>query len=323
MKRIKYLYIIAILGIIGIFSSCEEAEPVLFPDDVTMTVFRGAKGEVTEGKTIKIPIYVASREVKDVSFDVTFNGEDYSNPAVEGTDFELESSKTVTLNGVHEDTIVVKTLDNDVRDYDKMVKVTFTNLKNTEAGLQDTTYHEFELIIRDNEHPLKLILGEYEVAAQSGFSGGGDVNLTMNVMPVDGDVTQVMMRAGELAGGYNFSDDDVFYGQVDIDAKTIQIEAGQSFSDAGYGASKLTGFVGASGSPQIADGDFIQGTFDDQGTITINDWMGIVITEGAYVGAMYQLIQANSVWTKAAASATAKKSGEQDPQNRIPRRLNR
>jgi hypothetical protein len=229
----------------------------------------------------------------------------------------------VTLNGVYEDTIVVKTLDNDVRDYDKMVKVTFTNLKNTEAGLQDTTYHEFELVIRDNEHPLKLILGEYEVAAQSGFSGGGDVNLTMNVMPVDGDVTQVMMRAGELAVGYNFSDDDVFYGQVDIDAKTIQIEVGQSFSDAGFGACKLFGRDGADDTTPIPDGEFIEGTFDDQGTITLDDWIGVLITEGGYSGYFYELLRDNSVWTKSAASATAKKSGEQDLQNRIPGRLNR
>ena len=121
MKRL-IKYIIVLLVSMYLFSSCEDInEPILFNDGDKFVSFESTNGSLAENSTEvhKIPVYLASTEMEDLSLQVEVVTDDINNPAIEGTDFTI-ASKEITFNNLW-DTLEIQTIDNDFRDKDKTV----------------------------------------------------------------------------------------------------------------------------------------------------------------------------------------------------------
>jgi len=295
-------YIILVLASVLLFGimSCEDLnEPIVFEQDDAYVAFTSTAKTIAEGEsatTYAIPVMVVATEGSpEVTVDFEFMPDTANSPAYADENYELvNDSKTLTFSkGWGYDTIFVRTIPDGEFTGDKSF---FIDIVDNSQGYQDNGPEStINVTWQDNEHPLNLVLGTYEISGTDAW--GDSYTRTVEIKPHPENYTQVAIQVNQFSPGWGFPDDEIFYADVDLDAMTFEIQAGQSFGDYGYGPSKISGYVGAAGDPRIDDGDYITGDIAEDATITLNDWIGVIITSGSNEGLSFDLYQP-STWTK-------------------------
>mgnify|MGYP006292054159 CR=1 FL=1 len=320
----KYFNLIIAIFLLFAIASCDDInEPIVFDQEDAFVAFTSASKTIKEGSsatTYAIPVMVSAHEgspAVTVDFDFATPADTSLQPAEEGVDFELiNDSKSLNFEkGWGYDTIFVRTIPNGEFTGDKnfVIQITGNSQDYQDDGLETT----MAVTLQDNEHPLNLVLGGYEISGTSDFYG--DFTSQISIEPHPDNYTQVTLYVNQLIPGWGYTSEDIFYADVDLDAMTFKIQAGQSFPTRGYGPSIITGWFGADGSTKIDNGEYISGDIAADGTITINDWIGFEITSGTNEGLFFDIWQNGTVWSKTG----KKKSGDVTVVRGQPRPFNR
>ncbi|MBR8537203.1 hypothetical protein KDU71_16655 [Carboxylicivirga sediminis] len=291
MRYLKYT-LLFLAGIV-LFASCDKNDPIVFKAGDQSVAFLSSSLQVAEGgNELSIPVSLAGLPgggAVSIKYDVSIEG--ISKPAIEGTDFEVISSKTIEFSeGYGEAEIRIRTMNNDIYEGNKMFYLVFTDIANTKPSAENMCM----VTVSDDEHPLNIIIGTYDGLGISYFNG--ETVYTVSTKPDPDDVSKIVFT-GFVPGGSNLD----IYGVVDLDSKEIKIPVGQDIVKDDTNPAAINGWYGEEGDPAIPADGFITATFDDNGTITIHDWFGSKITEGVNDGLWFNIMQAGSVLTKAAA----------------------
>jgi hypothetical protein len=285
-RKIKYLSIL--LMAVALFYSCDKEEH-LFDSADAFVSFHTATVNVEEtNKEIAIELLVNATKgspAVDVSFEFDTTGIEGA-VAEEGVDFEVvgdNAGKVSFADGYGTQTIVIRTINNDVFSGTKKVKI-----KITDNSLGYNTGSESEVIINitDDDHPLGWMLGDYSVTAD--IYRSGEVTWNMTLSPVEGDIKQVTI-VGLFAGG-NYAQpegDPTYYvlGSVDMEAMTMTMKTGQNMVSWGWGPVTIVGWY--ADDTDVKTGDPL--TFDivqdgDNVSIVSREYYGIYIYEGNNAG---------------------------------------
>lgn len=311
MNNRKYINILLAVFLLFAFASCEDInEPITFSQEDAFVAFPSSSKTIQEGsspQTYAIPVMVSAVEGSPaVTVDFEFTPNTDAQPAEQGVDYELinESSSLNFEKGWGYDTIFVRTIPNGefTGDMSFFVSITGNSQGYQDNGLETT----LQVTLQDNEHPLNLVLGDYQITGTSDFNG--DFTQQISIEPHPENYTQVALKVMELIPGWGFTEEDIFYADVDLEEMTFKIQAGQSFPSRGYGPSIITGFYGSAGDTQIENGEYITGDIAEDGTITMRDWIGFQITSGSNEGLFFDIWQSGTVWTKISKKAESKKA---------------
>lgn len=320
MRKLIY-YTLGIAAVFMLMTACEKNDPIVFQNDDSFIGFVRGNGAVTEASvvegvafenTIAIPVMLVTLDNNPVTvdFDFSIEGIAEESQAIENETFTLlNENKTLSFSGgitegssMGYDTIFIQTVDNEIFTGNKRVNIV---LMSNSAGYNFGSLSTFSLTVVDNEHPLNIVLGTYDVTGESAF--GGSLSTTIETSAVEGTLEQVSFPLAQLIPGWGVPATDLVYAMVDPEAKTFRIQTGQAFATFGYGPSKISGYD-AETETLMEDGEYIEGTFDDDGNITLHDLIGVMITSGSNEGLSFEIWSAGSVWTK-----QAKKSVEVAP----------
>ena len=308
MKKMKYIITLIILGTI-IFASCEKNDPILFQNEDTFIAFQATGGSVVEAtlvdgvpveNTIEITVMVVTLDEQPLTVDFYFDTLGIENPAVEGEAFTLlNDSKTLSFpEGWGTAKIRIRTIDDDIFTGNRSVNI---KLGENSAGYPNGVEDTYRLTVVDDEHPLALVLGTYNVAGTDWW--GDAFSTTVETSAVDGDITRVQFPVGQACYGWGVPETYIAYADVDLDEMTFNIKAGQEFPNFGFGPFKITGFVGGGTTETIEDGQPVRATIDEDGNIYMVDHIRFMITDGANAGLHFDIWDDDVVWTK-----TGKKS---------------
>lgn len=291
MKR-NYLHraILPLLSAI-ILAAC-STDPVLFDESSFFVAFNKKVSQVKEnGDTLLIPVDVAAfKGSPATTVTVKVLQDTGKTAAVEFVDFTIVSKTLSFPNGLGTGYIQVVPIDNNVFEGNKFFRLgLFSNTANYAFG----AVGENKVTIVDDEHPLKLVLGDYIFAGLDAWDAPFSCNVT--TQSVEGDLTQIQFPVDALIG-YGAPLTDVVIASVDLTAKTFKIKTGQSYASFGYGTYKINGYD-ADGN-DLSEGDFVTGTIDDNGNITMNEMLGVVITSGSYEGQSFAIFGVGAIWTK-------------------------
>lgn len=298
MKKVLIYFASLLIGL-SMFTSCEDTnEPILLQDGDKFIAFERTTALAAEnGDRIGILVYIAGVSGSGATVNFEFDTEGIDNPAVEGVDYNLlNTEKTLTFNSYYGyDTIWIEPIDNDIYDKNKSANIILSSpTNNFDLGANYTA----TLTIEDNEHPLSLVIGTYTVNYVSGYSSGGTGSLTIETKPNPDDETQIyfLLDTWIAHAGYGgtYTETDWVLCNIDIDAMTIKIASGQAYPDGDYGPIAIVGYDDGG---EFEDGEFIEGTIDADGNITITDGMYIPFTSGVNFGYSFDN-WASSVWTK-------------------------
>lgn len=298
MKRYIYKTVLFVLAL-GAFAAC-DSDPVMFDSSNSFVAFEKKSATVKEDATseLQIPVVIAAvpgSQSVTVDFEVDLEADSANITATEGEDFEItnESQSLTFSDGFGTQYISVSPIDNDVFTGTQRFTLKLTS---NSADYPFGDVSETVVAIEDDEHPLKLVLGDYVFSGVDAW--GDDFSTSITTSPVEGDLTQIAFPLNQLIPGWGAPEDAMVYATVDLEAMEIYIEAGQSYDSFGYGACKISGYAGDEGDPQLEDGELITGTVDEDGNITMEDWIGVMITEGDNEGLSFAIYTAGSVWTK-------------------------
>lgn len=299
MKKIVIYFASLIVGL-SLFISCEDLnEPVILKDSDKFVAFNTSAVSVKEnnGEKIGILVYIASTGGTGCSVDFYFDTQGIALPAVEGVNFNvLNDTRTLTFtNSYGFDTIWIEPIDNDTYDKNKSIYITLSWPNNGYSlGRESSAL----LTVVDNEHPLSLVIGDYTITYKSGFTSdfGTEYTEVVTTYPNPEDETQVYFTIPDMFPGWSFLESEIILANVDLVAGTFKIAAGQAAPTHGYGPSKFTGYDGVT-EVQFEDGEYISGTIDASGNITIPHFTGMQITSGTNAGLWFDL-WASSVWNK-------------------------
>ncbi len=269
--------------------SCEEAD-LTFDQGNAFVAFSGGSGSLSESSTesLTIEIYYASTSTGPVSVDVAFDASGIDNPAVEGEDFRVLSSKTVSFDSELVQLIEVEAIDNEVRDQNRSINITLTG--DATIGMAGGMNGSFLLTIVDNEHPLANWIGEYVVTADSygdvlngEVDGAWDEEWAVTTSPVNGDETKLSLV------GMAFGDVPVI-ASVDLDAMTITLPSGANTGE-GYGNGPT---VIWKGNYEVVEEVDVVGTINPDGTIAIDEVTLILPDFGNFIWDSF-----NTTWAPA------------------------
>ncbi|MDX9695023.1 MAG: hypothetical protein RBT49_04460 [Bacteroidales bacterium] len=298
MKKIVIYFASLIVGL-SLFISCEDLnEPVILKDSDKFVAFNTSAVSVKEnnGEKIGILVYIASTGGAGCSVDFYFDTQGIALPAVEGVNFNvLNDTRTLTFTDSYGfDTIWIEPIDNLTYDKNKSIYITLSWPNNGYSlGRESSAL----LTVVDNEHPLSLVIGDYTIDYLTGYSSGGsDGSVSITTYPNPEDETQVYFLVGDMFPGYSFIDTEIILANVDLVAGTFKIAAGQAAPTHGYGPSKFTGYDAVT-LEQFEDGEYITGTIDASGNITMPHYTGMQITSGSNEGKWFNLWK-SSVWNK-------------------------
>lgn len=319
-KTIKYIFGIIALSVL--FTACEKNEPIMFENEDSFIGFIRSNASVSEAKvvdeeafvdTVAIPVMLVTFDNSPVTVDFDFSVEGITeeSQAIEGEAFTLlNESKTLTFDGgladgstMGYDTIYIQTIDDEIFTGNRRFDI---NLLSNSAGYDFGTQNSVRVTIVDNEHPLNVVLGTYDVQATSAFDG--DASTTIETSAVEGTLEQVSFPLAQLIPGWGVPATYLVYATINLEEKTFNIQIGQDYASFGYGPCKISGYDGET-EERMEDGLFIRGTFDDDGNIVLNDLIGVIITDGNNDGLSFEIWEAGSVWTK-----VAKKSNDVAPE---------
>ncbi len=274
--------------------SCEEAD-LTFDQDNAFVAFSSGSGSLSESASepLIIEIYYASTSTAPLSVEVTFDASGFDNPAVEGEDFNVVSSKTVSFENELVQLIEIEAIDNEVRDQDRSVNITLSG--DASIGMAGGMNGTFLLTIVDNEHPLANWIGDYVVTADSygdvlngEADGAWNEEWAVTTAPVDGDETQLSIV------GMAFGDLPVI-ASVDLDAMTITLPAGANTGE-GYGYGPTVIWRGNYETVEEAD---VVGSINADGSIAIDLVTMMLPDFGNFVWDSF-----NTTWAPAAAKSS-------------------
>ncbi|MFB6318548.1 hypothetical protein [Saccharicrinis sp. FJH54] len=277
----------SLTGIV-LLSACENLnQPAEISQGDAFVAFTMTSAVVSEvNSEINIPVKVSAfkgAQSIEVTFD--FDTAGVANPAIEGEDFVLlNSSKKLTVSdGYGYDTIKIKTIDNDLFTGQKTVKI---NLVSNSLGYNFGADDVLELGIRDDDHPLGWMLGDYDVAVTQTANGSNSFSAT--IVPVEGETSLVKIYGlcgppyGPTAEPPKTADDFDYslQGTVSDDFTTITIKTGQEWDSWGYGPTSFTAWQDDNG--ELDEVEELVGTIStDAGVvITFSQQFTFMITSG-------------------------------------------
>lgn len=300
MKKLTYI-IVAILALTTLFS-CEQ-EDILFTDDMSNVGFYKSSASMMEldkdlkGKdTLSIQVLVTAMPGSPsctVSFDVDKSwyeekdGKYYSvedsgkivNPAFEGVDFEILSSKELTIkDGYGYADVVIAAIDND--QYDENGNKSFRlKITDNNQGYELASNTTTTITIIDDDHPLGWMLGDYTSAVTETANGNNSHPVSISAVEGETDKIKIYGMAGASLGP-QLSDPYYILGTVSEDYSTVTIEAGQEWETWGYGPVELTVWEDDNGEGEEVEE--LVGSISTEGgvTITFSQQYTFMITEG-------------------------------------------
>ncbi len=273
--------------------SCQELD-LTFDQSNAFIAFENASGALAENAvaTDTIGLYYASTSPGPVSVTVGTDATGISNPAVEGVDFNILTSKSLSFASELFQVVVIQAIDNDVRDNDKSVYLTLTGDGGTTIGMGGGANATYLLTIQDNEHPLAAWIGTYTVDADSygdvlsGYGDGDwDEQWTVTTAPVAGDETKLSV-VGMAYGDLPVEAD------VDVNAMTITFPAGADVGGSGYGYDAT--YIWKGNFESVAEEDVV-GTINPDGSMDV-DLLTMIIE---FAGDLYLWDSFNTTWTPA------------------------
>lgn len=304
MKNITYI-IIALLALITLFS-CEQ-EDILFSDDMSNVGFYKSSANMMEfdkdlkGKdTLTIQVLVTATPGSPackVSFDVDQSwyeekdgkyilAQDSSinvNPAFEGVDFEIISSKEITVEeGYGYADVIIAAIDNNSYDENGnksfQLKITGNNQNYDLASAYTTA-----ITIIDDDHPLGWMLGDYTSAVTETANGSTSHPVSISAVEGETDKIKIYGMAG-AALGPPLSDPYYILGTVSEDYSTVTIKAGQEWESWNYGPVRLDVWEDDNGDGEEVD-ELVGSISTDGGvTITFSQQYTFMITDGSNEG---------------------------------------
>ena len=308
MKKI-FLSISFLSVLLMMFVTSCEKEEILYEGKVVY--FEEATQSVFENDATPFPIRIVVAGTEDAGgTDVTveISTEGIDNPAIEGTDFDVDKKTFSFSKHYGIDSLMVTTSDNLVYEKDKFFDIVITSTTN---GYVTATKDTIRVTVADNEHPLALVIGTYSTTATSYFNGGQIWDIVTS--PDPSDETHLLID-NFVANGSNLT----IYGIVNFDDMTLKIPVGQNIVDDASNPAQIMGFYGPDGATAIPDGGFITGNIDASGNISIADEFGARIYEGGNTGYWFNVFQADGVMTK-----SKKKSTERFSNISKPKKLNK
>ena len=252
MKKIKFIYGLMAAMVLSL-ASCDVNDYPEFNDaDAFLAFTNGAVTVGEESGSAEIAVQLASLTGLSASVDVEVVPDEEGKDAVEGVDFNIEN-KTLSFAGLEGSTqkIKVKIIDNDVFTGNKSFTLRLKEGGSVKLGASKTC----RVTIKDNEHPLLFIIGDYTTSVASVFSDRGPWNNhTISINIDDEDVNKVWISNIDpyfAQYGYVAPDENLFYGIVNADKTEIQIPVGQEI---GYEDVCFYGYT----TPNPDDGDVIE-----------------------------------------------------------------
>jgi hypothetical protein len=277
LKKSIWAYFILMAGLM----SCEERD-LTFDVSNAFVAFREPSGSFLENEpeTILIELYYASTSPGNVAVSIGFDATGIENPAVEGADFNVLSSKTVSFDSHIVQAVEIETIDNELKDKDKSVYITLTGDGGTPIGMGGGANATYLFTLKDDEHPLSKWVGTYDVYADSygdvikgNPEGAWDENWVVTTKLVENDTTKlevVGIAFGELP----------VIAKVDKDAMTITFKAG---SDTGTGYGYESTLIWKGDYENVVEEDVV-GTIRVDGTIEVDQMAMVVVTEDGGLG---------------------------------------
>jgi hypothetical protein len=288
MKRIKLLDI-AFAALL--MAGCNTNEPILFDSSMNFLAFSASSVNVSENLgAVNTPIVLgATAGSPQTTVTVEVSNDGLSSPAIEGTDYTLESKQVATVDGVAQVTIIP--IDNEDFTGDKSFYVTIVS---NSQGYNNGSKKQLLVVLKDNEHPLGKWIGQYVVAAASyGSPGAWDEEWFVTTEPDPDDVNNLIIT-GIGGDGSAPSVYQSITGVVNLDDMTITLAPGQTIGDV-YGYGNIAVYKGTdTGDDLVLDAPLI-GIIEEDGTILVDLW-GHLIVEGDYTGYFWDVF--NTTWTK-------------------------
>ncbi len=216
-KRINKL-IYLLVAVVLFLSSCNW-EPIKWDDSEVFIAFdQSATTIPEEGDSVGIAVMVVALDgapAVTVTFDFDTTGLG-SKAAIEGADYTLvNSDKTLSFpNGWGYDTIWIKPVDNDIFTGDRMF---YVDLVSNSVNYAFGAAKQNAVTLKDNEHPLNLVLGNYEETDYWYSDGSVDGVYAVTISPDPDDITKV--KIDNFWGGGT-----VISASVDLDAMTLTID---------------------------------------------------------------------------------------------------
>ena len=226
MKRVNlYRAILPLLSAV-VLAAC-STDPVLFDESSFYVAFNKNASQVKEnGDTLLIPVDVAAfKGSPATTVTVAVLPDTGATAAVEGVDYTIVSKTLSFPGGMGTKYIQVVPVDNNVFEGNKFFRL---GLVSNTANYAFGAVQENKVTIVDDEHPLKLVLGDYVFA---GYDPVYEVpfSCTTTTQSVEGDLTQIQFPVEDLIG-YGAPLTDVIVASVDLTAKTFKIKTGQSYA---------------------------------------------------------------------------------------------
>lgn len=230
-KNMKKLYsVIALIAGLVMLASCELNKEPVFNDSDAFVAFNNAAFSCaeTDGE-ISIPVTLASLN----GMSTTVSYEAVNGTAKEGVNFELvDGAGTLTFSPAERTQYIkVKILDPGV-EYEEGERVSglytgdlkFSLEFKSTGDVAASRQNACTVTIKDIDHPMSALLGDYSMSAVSYFNG--PVRWTMSILKDENDDHMVWFFNIFAVDG--FADTDtMYYGNVDADMTTITIPLGQ------------------------------------------------------------------------------------------------
>ncbi len=230
-KNMKKLYsVIALIAGLVMLASCELNKEPVFNDSDAFVAFNNAAFSCaeTDGE-ISIPVTLASLN----GMSTTVSYEAVNGTAKEGVNFELvDGAGTLTFSPAERTQYIkVKILDPGV-EYEEGERVSglytgdlkFSLEFKSTGDVAASRQNACTVTIKDIDHPMSALLGDYSMSAVS--YSNGPVDWTMSILKDENDDHMVWFFNIFAVDGWADTD-TMFYGNVDADMTTITIPLGQ------------------------------------------------------------------------------------------------
>jgi len=261
--------IIFVLAALVLFATSCQWEPIMWDESKTYIAFNSPTTVAPEeGGPVGIVVLVTALDgapAVDVTFQLDTVGIPPDVAAIEGEQYELvNADQTLSFpNGWGYDTLWIQPIDNDVFTGDKFFNVTLTsNTADYAFGASKVNV----VNVKDNEHPLNLVLGDYLETDYWFEDESVDGTYNVTVTPNPDDLSKVFIE--NIWGGGT-----VISATVDLDAMVIVISSEEVIYVSGtYGDCTMTPL---DDDYAYTDGDIVC-TVEANGNWTIPKWAATV-----------------------------------------------
>jgi hypothetical protein len=307
MKKLNY---IIILLAVSIFFACKQ-EDHLFTEDMANVGFYGETATMLEldksmngNDALVVQILVTAlknspscnvtfevdnswyQKIGDAYFHIEDGDTTQVNPAFEGVDFKILSSKTVTVDdGFGYAPVMISSIDNN--EYDPLGNKSFhLKITGNSLGYDLSSESVIKVTITDDDHPLGWMLGNF--TANVTETSNGNTNYSLTVASVSGEIDKVIiygMCGPSFGPGPALNDTHYIIGTVSQDSTMLTIISGQEWADWGYGPTTFSVWEDDYGDGEEVD-DLV-GIINRNGsnvTITFNQAFTFLITSGDFEG---------------------------------------